>query len=219
MSSEALYASRIGRPSQPPAGRRERTRARLSEVAVELFAAQGYDETTTAAISAAAGVTERTFFNHFETKIDALFPRDEYTSFAVIHRRVAEDRSGRSDLDVLCEHGARWIAVDLDLDPRWQHRMGRLRLKISETSATVRGMRATAQTQLRNAMLDGLVQRSGSEVATTAQSVAATIVSATIHRAFVAWVESDDVQGFSRILEEHIETLRSLSVSHPPTTR
>ncbi|MDN5913626.1 MAG: TetR/AcrR family transcriptional regulator [Pseudonocardia sp.] len=55
-------------------GRREATRVRLTELALDLFARQGFEDTTAAEIAAAAGVTERTFFNHFTTKLDAIFP-------------------------------------------------------------------------------------------------------------------------------------------------
>ncbi len=49
------------------------TRRRLFEVGVEMFAACGYDNVTTEEIAAAAGVTQRTFFRHFPTKVDVLF--------------------------------------------------------------------------------------------------------------------------------------------------
>lgn len=49
------------------------TRQRLIDVALELFADQGYDQTGTEEIAAAAGVTQRTFFRHFPTKESVLF--------------------------------------------------------------------------------------------------------------------------------------------------
>lgn len=48
------------------------TRERLETVALELFEGEGYDRVTTARIAEAAGVTQRTFFRHFGTKLDAL---------------------------------------------------------------------------------------------------------------------------------------------------
>jgi len=45
-----------------------RTRARIVDVALGLFEANGYEATTTAQIAAAAGVTPMTFFRHFPTK-------------------------------------------------------------------------------------------------------------------------------------------------------
>ena len=48
------------------------TRERLEAVALEWFEREGYDRVTTARIAEAAGVTQRTFFRHFGTKLDAL---------------------------------------------------------------------------------------------------------------------------------------------------
>jgi AcrR family transcriptional regulator len=50
--------------------RREATRQRLLDAASRLFAEQGFDETTSAEIARAAGVTERTLFRHFQSKSD-----------------------------------------------------------------------------------------------------------------------------------------------------
>jgi AcrR family transcriptional regulator len=53
---------------------REQTRAvirsLLARTALELFAAQGYDETTVEEVAAAAGISRRTLFNYFDSKED-----------------------------------------------------------------------------------------------------------------------------------------------------
>ncbi|MEM8902925.1 MAG: TetR family transcriptional regulator [Actinomycetota bacterium] len=48
------------------------TRDRLEAAALTLFEQHGFDAVTTEQIAAAAGVSTRTFFRHFPTKIDAL---------------------------------------------------------------------------------------------------------------------------------------------------
>lgn len=48
-------------------------RCRLRDAALELYAEQGFDRTTTAEIARRAGVTERTFFRHFPDKREVLF--------------------------------------------------------------------------------------------------------------------------------------------------
>jgi AcrR family transcriptional regulator len=55
------------------AGQR-RVRHDLTVAAIELFATRGYDDTTVDEIAARAGVARRTFFRHFRTKEDAVFP-------------------------------------------------------------------------------------------------------------------------------------------------
>jgi AcrR family transcriptional regulator len=53
--------------------RRERTRDRLVDAALELFERQGFEVTTVAQVAAAAGVTEMTYFRHFAAKHGVLF--------------------------------------------------------------------------------------------------------------------------------------------------
>lgn len=53
--------------------RKEQTRDAIRRAAVELFDQHGYDDTTTADIARAAGVSERTFFRHFPTKEEVAF--------------------------------------------------------------------------------------------------------------------------------------------------
>ena len=53
------------------------TRDRLAAAALDLVAAQGFDATSTAQIAAAAGLSERTFFRHFDDKREALFAGSE----------------------------------------------------------------------------------------------------------------------------------------------
>jgi len=49
-------------------------RQELTAAAITLFQANGYDRTTVDEIAEAAGVARRTFFRHFRTKEDAVFP-------------------------------------------------------------------------------------------------------------------------------------------------
>ncbi len=49
-------------------------RRSLTAAALDLFLAQGFDETTVDQIAEAAGVARRTFFRHFKVKEDAIFP-------------------------------------------------------------------------------------------------------------------------------------------------
>ncbi|MEV0381026.1 helix-turn-helix domain-containing protein [Nonomuraea sp. NPDC050643] len=52
--------------------KKERTRTALVEAAVRLFGEKGYERTTVAEITAAAGMSTRTFFLHFPAKEDVL---------------------------------------------------------------------------------------------------------------------------------------------------
>ena len=54
--------------------KRQQTRQALISAAMRLFDEKGYDETTVAEIAAAADVSTKTFFNHFTSKDEVLFP-------------------------------------------------------------------------------------------------------------------------------------------------
>jgi len=57
-----------------PAAPTPELRQRVAAAARELFAAQGYEQTTVDAIAERAGVGRRTFFRYFRSKDDAIFP-------------------------------------------------------------------------------------------------------------------------------------------------
>lgn len=67
--------------ADPPAGLRERkkrrTRETIAAVALELFASQGYDETTIAQVAERAEVSPRTVSAYFPAKEDLAFPDQE----------------------------------------------------------------------------------------------------------------------------------------------
>lgn len=65
-----MTASEPVAPSEPVAAT---VRERIGRAGLELFLAQGYDNTTVDAISQRAGVGRRTFFRHFRSKDDVLF--------------------------------------------------------------------------------------------------------------------------------------------------
>ena len=64
------------------------TRARIAAAAFELFAAQGYDNTTVDAIAERAGIARRTFFRYFRSKDDVIFP-DHDNLLAEVRRYLA----------------------------------------------------------------------------------------------------------------------------------
>lgn len=88
---------------QKPEGLRERkkraTRDAIADTARRLFAARGFDAVTVAEVAVAAGVSEKTVFNHFATKEDLVFAGGD-TGTDRLLAAIAERPPGTSVLDV-----------------------------------------------------------------------------------------------------------------------
>jgi AcrR family transcriptional regulator len=67
---------------------------------MELYAEQGFDQTTAAQIAARAGVTERTFFRHFADKREVLFSGSAELKEAIV-AAVAEAPPDDGPLDAV----------------------------------------------------------------------------------------------------------------------
>ncbi|MDN3293941.1 TetR family transcriptional regulator [Streptomyces ficellus] len=87
MSQPARSPRATATPSDAPesaagsraAAQRLKMRRELAAAAMELFATKGYEATTVDEIAAAAGVARRTFFRHFRSKEEAIFPDHDDT--------------------------------------------------------------------------------------------------------------------------------------------
>lgn len=87
---------------------KERTRRGLVESARRLFAEQGFEATSAASIAADAGVTERTLYRYFPTKmalvLDEVFARLP-EMFELIRRRPAAEAPYRAVCEGVVEFG------------------------------------------------------------------------------------------------------------------
>jgi AcrR family transcriptional regulator len=83
------------------AAQRLKMRRELAAAAMELFATKGYEATTVDEIAAAAGIARRTFFRHFRSKEEAIFPDHDDTlvrAAAVLNAAPAHEHP----LDTVC---------------------------------------------------------------------------------------------------------------------
>ncbi len=83
------------------AAQRLKMRRELAAAAMELFASKGYEATTVDEIAATAGVARRTFFRHFRSKEEAIFPDHDDTLIraeAVLNAAPAHEHP----LDTVC---------------------------------------------------------------------------------------------------------------------
>jgi AcrR family transcriptional regulator len=89
------------RPASRTTAQRLRVRQELSTAAMRLFSTKGYEATTVDEIAAAAGVARRTFFRHFRSKEEAIFPDHDDT---LVRVQAVLDRAEPDDhpLDTVC---------------------------------------------------------------------------------------------------------------------
>lgn len=83
------------------AAQRLKMRRELAAAAMELFSTKGYEGTTVDEIAARAGVARRTFFRHFRSKEEAIFPDHDDTLIraeAVLNAAPAHEHP----LDTVC---------------------------------------------------------------------------------------------------------------------
>src|SRR3978361_1647984 len=76
------------------------TKDRLRIAALELFERQGFEQTTTADIAKAVGVTERTFFRHYTDKREVLFYGQDSFAGAFLEG-IADAPAGASALEAI----------------------------------------------------------------------------------------------------------------------
>jgi AcrR family transcriptional regulator len=91
----------MARGDRSPRGEHaDRTRNALLEAALNLFSANGYDETTTDQIAESAGVSPRTFFRYFPTKESVLF-FGEYDFIDAVSGVYLAQPEGLSDFEAM----------------------------------------------------------------------------------------------------------------------
>ncbi|MFC7887279.1 TetR/AcrR family transcriptional regulator [Streptomyces sp. NPDC057376] len=193
-------------------GLRERkkraTRAALAEAAVRLAAEHGAEKVTVEAISAAAGVSVRTFFNYFDTRDDAFVVIDADAS-ARMRRAVLEAPAGLSPLEVVRDAMAAEIA-----EAEQQHELWRLHAEVLHASPHLlaRGVGAhmAAEAELAEAIAERLGDTGGLYPRLLA-AVAATAVRTTMDH----WSAHQEEAAFLDVFHE-VFSLLAAGLPAPP---
>lgn len=160
----------------------ERTRARLQQVAVELFGERGFDHVTVAEIARAAGVSEVTFFRYFAAKEQVLLD-DPYD--ALIAAGVAQQDRARPALERTVR-GLRqsWSAIN-----EREQEFLRRRLRIGVASPRVRAGIGANNAVTERAIADALVESGTPRLEAV---VAAAAALGALTAALLDWASCDD---------------------------
>jgi AcrR family transcriptional regulator len=174
-------------------------RERLERSALELFAEQGYDDTTVEQIAAGAGLNRSTFFRHFGDKREVLFGGQHGLA-----SRLAESiENAPSRLTALESIEAAFDAVATDTFAADRRDLAPRRMSIIASSPEFRERELLKRLDITTAVTAALRSRGIEEPTAT---VAAELATVTFSRTVATWAEPDNTEDFgaiaSRVLRE-----------------
>lgn len=185
------------------------TRERLQAAAFELFAERGFEQTTTADIAAAVGLTERTFFRHFADKREVLFDGQSRLVDAVL-AGAAGAAADAPALDVV----AAALRAGAALFPDDRRPWSRLRQGIIERHPALQERERHKLAELAVTIRTALVARGIAEPAAT---LAAESGSTVFGVAFGQWIRDGEQRSLAEIQDEVLRQLRSLTGGAAPS--
>jgi AcrR family transcriptional regulator len=209
-------AKSLATPAAPPSRRQAhkmRTERLLQQAALELFAKQGYDETTTEAIAEKAGVSPRTFFRYFATKESVLFV-GEYDWFQTFTSDYAQQPAELSDVDAM-------LATLLNLAPGHEKRRRALMLyeKAVASSPTLRGgVHDRQQTDIAT-LADSVAKRRGLSKPDESCFLLGAVFLLTYRRALTAWMAGPASADLAAMITRNFELLKGLLGPTSPNGR
>lgn len=178
---------------------------RLVLAALDLFAEQGYDNTTVIQIAQRAGLTKTTFFRHFPDKREVLFAGQD------VHSRLLADGAAAAPdaatpleavaaaLDNLC---ASFAPEQKEFGPRL--------LAVIAASPELRERSTFKNAALASSLAEALGKRG---VPDLTASLAAELGVHAFHRAFAQWVEPSCRQPLADLTRQALADLRAAAAA------
>jgi AcrR family transcriptional regulator len=182
-------------------------RGRLAKAAMELYAEQGFDQTTVAEIAVRAGLTERTFFRHFTDKREVLFYGTEMLRDLLV-RTVADAPASATAMDAV---SAAFQAAGAFLQQNPAR--ARLRDAIVSANAELRERELIKLAALAAAVAGALRERGIPE---PAASLAAETGVAVFKVAFARWIGDPGQPDLPGVLREAMDELRDVLAGRAP---
>lgn len=171
-------------PPSPVSDRRSGSRsrrhsvphARLRSAALELFLASGYEATTVDLIAQRAGMSRRTFFRHFSSKEDVIFP-DHDALLAAVEEMLSAPPVG-SPVEAVCA-AMRMVFESYLIEPE----VALQRYELTHTIPTLRDREIASVSRYQRVLTSYLGSRYGKSAhgALRAEMVAAAVVAAHNH--------------------------------------
>jgi AcrR family transcriptional regulator len=180
-------------------------RERLVVAAIDLFAEQGYDNTTVTQIAERAGLTKATLFRHFSDKREILFAGQEVHS-----RLLADGVAAAPDSATPFELVAAALdALTASFTAEQREFAPRLLAVIADNPELQE--RSTFKSAVLAAALAGALSKRG--VPDLTASVAAELGVLAYHRAFGHWVEPASRQTLPELTRHALDELRAATAT------
>ena len=164
-----------------------------------LFHERGYSAVTVADIAGHAGLTKRTFFNHFSDKREVLFA-GAATLEAQVERRILESGAGQPAIDVAIS-----ALASAGQDLARYGEVARLRRDVIESSPELQERSLIKMASLSRAIAAALA--AGDRQTTDATLVADSAVTV-FATAYAAWADSPDSR-FGDLMHEVLADLKA----------
>lgn len=181
-------------------GKRVKTARLIQKATLQLATEHGFSSVTTDMIAGRAGISRRTFFNHYKNKLDALAgPRvdrldDAYDWFERSERPLLQD----------LQYLVRQVVTDASPDPAVIRNIG----KVREDSPDLQPVFSTMIANFTRELIPLLERRLGSDQQAAAHLVSH-LVSQAIMLAFQGWKAGNDI-GLDQIVDDANRSVRSL---------
>jgi AcrR family transcriptional regulator len=175
---------------------------RLQEAAFELFAEQGFEATTVEEISRRAGLTKRSFFNHFSDKREVLFGPVAEMQRDAVTREIGACPESLPPLEAVVR------GLQAAADTVFEARKGlvKRRRDIVDAAPELQERELRKRSGLTDAMAAALRARKvDSDTALLAALAGMVVQQTAIHR----WVESTTGRPLREYLSEALHLLRS----------
>ena len=167
---------------------------------MELYARQGFEETTVAEIAGRAGVTERTFFRHFADKREVLFGGSSALQDLLVNA-VASAPKAAAPIDAVAS------ALQATSTVLTDQQYSRKRQAIIVANADLRERELIKMATLASAMAGALRRRGVPE---PAASLTAESGMAVFRIAFERWVAKNNKKDLARLIRESLAELKAL---------
>ncbi|QNE46391.1 TetR family transcriptional regulator [Glaciihabitans sp. INWT7] len=185
-------------------------KVRLQAAALDLFAAHGFEQTTTAQIAQSVGLTERTFFRHFSDKREVLFYGQELFLQAFLDGIDAAPSDAPTMAVV-----ASALHAGTSLFPEERRPYSRLRQTVIDANPALEERETHKMSGLATTVAEALRQRGIPEpTATLAAESGGTV----FRMAFAQWIRDGETRALADIATDLLAELHNLTAEElaPP---